>query len=68
MQELISYFMENYYPRAEIVYRLPVSVPISEFWPVMLQYRRQHALELPLRTASGGALLVCPHRQTAPGR
>ena len=60
MQELISYFMENYYPRAEIVYRLPVSVPIAEFWPVMLQYRRQHALELPLRTASGERFWYVP--------
>lgn len=51
--ELLQYFMENYFPRNEIVYRLPLSLPIAEFWPEMLRYRRGQAVDLPLRTAGG---------------
>jgi len=54
-RELICYFMENYYPRREMVYRLPVSLTIDEFWPEALKYRREHAVELPLRAAAGDA-------------
>ena len=52
-QELVQYFMENYFPRNEIVYRLPLSLPIAEFWPEMLRHRRGQAVDLPLRTAGG---------------
>lgn len=52
-QELLQYFMENYFPRNEIVYRLPLSLPIAEFWPEMLRHRRGQAVDLPLRTAGG---------------
>ena len=52
MEELILHFMENYYPRQEIVYRLPVSLPISEFWPEELAHRHSQAVQLPLRTVA----------------
>ena len=52
-QELLEYFIENYYPRQEIVYRLPVSVPIAEFWPEELQMRLRKAVTLPLPLLSG---------------
>lgn len=62
-QELILHFIENYYPRQEIVYRLPVSLHISEFWPEELAYRRDHAINLPLRTASGESFWYVPTKK-----
>lgn len=62
-QELILHFIENYYPRQEIVYRLPISLPISEFWPEELAYRRDHAINLPLRTASGESFWYVPTKK-----
>ena len=52
-QDLIQYFMENYYPRREIQFRLPVSLSIHEFWPEMLAFRKERSTELPLRTVDG---------------
>ena len=59
-EELLRYFMENYYPRQEIVYRLPASLPIAEFWPEILKRRRERAMQLPLHTASGEAFWFVP--------
>ena len=53
LQELKEYFIKNYYPRKEIVYRLPVSLPAAEFWPEELKLRRALATELPLRAVTG---------------
>lgn len=55
--------MENYYPRQEIVYRLPMSLPISEFWPEALVYRREHATDLPLRTSTGDCFWYVPTKK-----
>ncbi len=62
-QGLILHFIENYYPRQEIVYRLPVSLPISEFWPEELAYRHDHAINLPLRTSSGESFWYVPTKK-----
>ena len=59
-QDLLQYFMEHYYPRQEIVYRLPASLPIAEFWPEELRYCRERAVMLPLRTASGESFWYVP--------
>ena len=59
-QELLDYFMKHYYPRQEIVYRLPASLSIAAFWPEMLKHRRDCAEALPLRTASGGTYWYVP--------
>ena len=59
-QELFRYFMENYYPRQEIVYRLPTSMPIAVFWPEMLAHRRERAVKLPLRAVSGEPFWYVP--------
>ena len=59
-QELLQYFMDNYYPRQEIVYRLPASLPIADFWPEEYQYRKDRASVLPLRTASGESFWYVP--------
>ena len=59
-QELLQYFMDNYYPRQEIVYRLPASLPIADFWPEEIQYRKDRASVLPLHTASGESFWYVP--------
>ena len=59
-QELLQYFMDNYYPRQEIVYRLPASLPIADFWPEEIQYRKDRASVLPLRAASGESFWYVP--------
>ena len=59
-QELLQYFMDHYYPRQEIVYRLPASLPIAAFWPEMLRHRRESAETLPLRTVSGEPFWYVP--------
>ena len=59
-QELLRYFMENYYPRQEIVYRLPASLPISAIWPEILRERREKAELLPLHTAAGESFWYVP--------
>ena len=50
--DLLTYFLDHYYPRQEIIYRLPVSLPIADFWPEELRFRREQAVLLPLHTAS----------------
>ncbi len=58
--ELLTYFLENYYPKQEILYRLPVSLSIGDFWPQMLRCRRDRAVVLPLRMAAGGTYWYVP--------
>lgn len=53
MEELIKQFTDRYLTREEIAYRLPVSLPISEFWPVIDKARRDNSIELPLKTQNG---------------
>lgn len=60
MQELLEYFIENYHPRQEVVYRLPLSVPISEFWPEELRFRRSRSVVLPLHTVDGELFWYVP--------
>ena len=40
MDYLIEEFIERYLSRAEIIHRLPVSRPISSFWPALQEARR----------------------------
>ena len=53
MEQLIRQFMDRYLTREEIAYRLPVSVPITQFWPQIDQVRRDASVELPLKTQTG---------------
>ena len=46
--ELLAYFFENYLPKEEITYRLPLATSIAVFWPEELNYRKQSAQKLPL--------------------
>lgn len=53
MHELIQTYMKRYLPKREIVYRLPVSVPIGSFWPQLQQARRENSYTLPLLSTQG---------------
>lgn len=53
MEQLIQQFMDRYLSREEIAYRLPVSIPISQFWPVMEEARKKSAISLPLKAQNG---------------
>ncbi len=53
MEQLIRQFMDRYLTREEIAYRLPVSLPITKFWPVIDKARRDASIQLPLKTQSG---------------
>lgn len=45
--------MDRYLSREEIAYRLPVSIPISQFWPAMEEARKKAAILLPLKAQNG---------------
>ena len=53
MDNLIEQFMDRYLPRAEIIHRLPVSQPISTFWPELQKTRKARAIDLPLKDQMG---------------
>lgn len=53
MEHLIQQFMDRYLSREEIAYRLPVSIPIGQFWPVMEAARKKSAISLPLKAQNG---------------
>lgn len=53
MEQLIAQFMDRYLPRKEIIHRLPVSVPISKFWPALQEERKAKAIQLPLSDQNG---------------
>lgn len=53
MEQLIRLFTDRYLTREEVMYRLPVSMPISRFWPALEKARRSATIELPLNTQSG---------------
>ncbi len=53
MDNLLQYFIQNYLPKEEIMYRLPVSVPIADFWPEELAHRKSMATSLPLSSWDG---------------
>ena len=45
MESLVQQFMDRYLSREEIAYRLPVSIPISQFWPAMEEARKKGAVK-----------------------
>ena len=51
--ELLEYFINHYYPRQEIAYRLPMSVPISDFWPEELRFRLSQSVTSYSRMKNG---------------
>lgn len=53
MESLVQQFMDRCLSREEIAYRLPVSIPISQFWPAMEEARKKAAILLPLKAQNG---------------
>lgn len=53
MERLIEQFIDRYLPRDEIIHRLPVSMPISRFWPELQKARRERGIVLPLCDQAG---------------
>ena len=52
-EDLIKLFIDRYLPREEIIHRLPLSLPITSFWPELAAARRQLSIELPLNDKDG---------------
>ena len=52
-EDLLAYFTGHYFPKEEVMYRLPVSLSIGDFWPELLAHRKAHAVHLPLPAAKG---------------
>lgn len=59
-QQLIAFFMENYLPRREVLYRLPVSLPIQTFWPLLMAERKARSVKLPLHSDQGAPYWYVP--------
>lgn len=53
IQQLLMNYTERYLTKKEIMYRLPSTITIDAFWPVILQHRRSLGCELPLFDQSG---------------
>ena len=52
-QQLLNYFQTHYLSRQEVLFKLPLSISIDTFWPELLNWRKGHAVMLPLYTTSG---------------
>ena len=50
---LLNYYMTHYVSRREVLFKLPLTIPIESFWPELLARRRSRAVTLPLRDAEG---------------
>lgn len=50
---LIEQFIDRYLPREEIIHRLPLSLPITKFWPELQEERKKMSIELPLLSQNG---------------
>ena len=51
-EQRLNYFMENYLPKNEVLYRLPLDIQIEPFW-AELQNRRKAGAVLSLESAAG---------------
>lgn len=52
-EQLLRYFGTHYLSRREVLFRLPLNVPIGSFWPELLNRRKANATVLPLCDGSG---------------
>ena len=52
-QKLLAYFHSHYLSRQEILYKLPLSIPIDTFWSELLSQRKARGTVLPLHNADG---------------
>ena len=52
-EQRLNYFMENYLPKNEVLYRLPLNIQIEPFWAELSNRRKAGAVLLPLENAAG---------------
>ena len=52
-EQRLNYFMENYLPKNEVLYRLPLDIQIEPFWAELQNRRKAGAVLLPLENAAG---------------
>ena len=52
-EQRLNYFMENYLPKNEVLYRLPLDIQIEPFWAELSNRRKAGAVLLPLENAAG---------------
>ena len=52
-EQRMAYFMENYLPKNEVLYRLPLDIQIEPFWADLVNRRKAGAVILPLENAAG---------------
>ncbi len=49
MDKYLKEYLENYYNKPEVGYRLPSGIKLDDFWPKLIAYRKQKAEEVPLK-------------------
>ena len=52
-QQLITEFISRYFPREDVMRRLPLDISIQDFWPALEAARRELAQPLPLCDQTG---------------
>lgn len=57
--DYIQNFTKRYMNKKEIMYRLPSEVKINDFWPIILEYRKKHGKEIPLKDQQGRNFWYC---------
>lgn len=58
-ERLFAYFQTSYLSREDVLFKLPFSVSIENFWPELMNRRKAHAVVLPLSGANGMPCWYC---------
>ncbi|MDA8211293.1 MAG: Fic family protein [Clostridia bacterium] len=58
-QEPINQYIKKYLNKKEIMYRLPSTVPIEEFWPKLVEERKKLGTSIPLKDQAGHFFWYC---------
>lgn len=53
MDKYLKEYLENYYNKPEVGYRLPSEIKLDDFWLKLIAYRKQKAEEPPLKDQAG---------------
>ena len=52
-EQRLNYFLQHYLPKQDVLYRLPLDIPINSFWQELVERRKAEAVLLPLHNALG---------------
>ena len=61
---LLQRLQSQYLTRQEVLFKLPLNISISTFWPELVERRKMNSVVLPLHRADGKPMWYC----TAPFR